>query len=93
MTTLGEATKLRAVRRRATISTPYPSVEAVAAELGVSKTRVRELRELMDSIAEERVVRSAAGRILCVKRKSRGKTSAAKVLGSARAKRKKTLHR
>jgi hypothetical protein len=32
------------------IKTPFPSTEEVAAELGVTKTRVRELRTLLDTI-------------------------------------------
>jgi hypothetical protein len=33
------------------ISTPYPSVEEVASELGVSKQRVLELRLLLEKIS------------------------------------------
>jgi len=35
---------------RAVISTPYPSVEEVASELGVSTREVRKLRRLFDEI-------------------------------------------
>jgi hypothetical protein len=36
-----------AMARRVVIRTPLPSTEAVAAELGVSQKRVRELRKLI----------------------------------------------
>jgi len=35
------------MRKRVVIRSPYPSTEAVAAELGVSQKRLRELRELI----------------------------------------------
>jgi hypothetical protein len=38
------------MQRPAIIRTPLPTPEEVAAELGISKRRVRELRELVDSI-------------------------------------------
>jgi hypothetical protein len=52
------------------ISTPYPTVEEVAAELGVSENRVRELRLLLEKIVgPRRKGRSAASRSTTTKKK------------------------
>lgn len=40
------------MRRKVIITTPYPTVEEVAAELGVSMKRVRELELLMERLSK-----------------------------------------
>jgi hypothetical protein len=53
------------------ITTPYPTVEEVASELGVSEDRVRELRLLAEKIVKpERKARSRGARSIRA-RKSR----------------------
>jgi hypothetical protein len=53
------------------ITTPFPSVEEVASELGVSDERVRELRRIVEKIVKpERKGRSRAARSIRA-RKSR----------------------
>jgi hypothetical protein len=47
-----------AMARRVVIKTPLPSTEAVAAELGVSQKRLRELRELIGFDPREAKMRS-----------------------------------
>jgi hypothetical protein len=42
------------MRRKVIITTPYPTVEEVAAELGVSKKRVRELEAMYEEIVGRR---------------------------------------
>jgi len=42
------------MRRRTVIKTPYPTEEMVAAEMGISKKRLRELRAILDEMATKR---------------------------------------
>jgi hypothetical protein len=61
------------MRRKVIITTPYPTVEEVAAELGVSMKRVRELELMMEKIWErKKKVRSKTGgsKVKAVKRKT-----------------------
>jgi len=50
------------VMTKTIITTPYPSIEEVASELGVSKKRLRELRTIAGKIVKrERKARSRGG--------------------------------
>jgi len=49
------------MRRKVIITTPYPTVEEVAAELGVSMKRMRELELLMERLEVDPIFETAIG--------------------------------
>lgn len=49
--------------RHAIITTPFPSIESTAAQLGVGTSRVRQLEKLVDTVLKKRAIEETIAEI------------------------------